>query len=192
MMMTGDWTVPELVKYLTSVQGMLTEEEIKRLAATPAFVAEEPKVDAKSWAHRIRYKAADLYEPVPIFKELGLPVLDWGEQVKWKPGNEEGASDRPGDDRILTSLPLAKFLHKLGLKRFPPTKVIVGLAASSDITVRAKALSYLLENFDRHYATNFNINQFADIAFVPTRQSGAAHLSKPKEVRVPKVTCITI
>jgi hypothetical protein len=77
---------------------------------------------------------------------------------------------------------LAKFLYKLGLKRYPPTKEIIQLAASSDPIIRSKALGYFFENFHRHYA-DFDIGQYADVPFIPTRQKGTPHLAKPKEVR---------
>jgi hypothetical protein len=32
----------------------------------------------------------DLYEPVDIFRELGLPVIDWGADNRWRPMSDEG------------------------------------------------------------------------------------------------------
>jgi hypothetical protein len=32
----------------------------------------------------------DLYEPVDVFRELGLPVIDWGADNRWRPSTDEG------------------------------------------------------------------------------------------------------
>lgn len=37
-----------------------------------------------------RYKAKDLYEPIDILRELGLPIIDWGANNHWRPDSKEG------------------------------------------------------------------------------------------------------
>ncbi|SRR6266404_346639 len=93
MIKTGDWTIFDLVKYLVSIQSTLTPQEFERLRHTSAFpkesVAKEPSMPAPG--HKVqRYKAMDLYEPIDTFRELGLPVIDWGVDIRWKPSSDEG------------------------------------------------------------------------------------------------------
>ena len=88
MIKTGDWTVAELVKYLVAVQSTLTPTEIDRLRATAAFTAEE--IGDSTDNKKMRYKASDLYEPLDVFRQLGLPVIDWGQHPKWRANSEEG------------------------------------------------------------------------------------------------------
>ena len=97
MIKSGDWSIADLVKYLVAVQSTLSEDEIKRLKLTSAFPKEGTSADAKSGLaagadgkRSERYRADQLYEPLDIFCKLGLPVIDWGTQNKWKPGSEEG------------------------------------------------------------------------------------------------------
>lgn len=87
MVKTGSWTVPDLIKYLVSVQSSLTSEELERLRQTRAFEAEgrHGKDDEKL----TRLKARELYAPQDDLRSLGLPILDWG-QTKWRPYSEEG------------------------------------------------------------------------------------------------------
>ncbi|KAI5995735.1 hypothetical protein EDC04DRAFT_2910213 [Pisolithus marmoratus] len=88
MIKTGDWTIPDLIGYLVSVKDDLSAEEISRLSATSAFTEEGGDIDAGT--KRTRRRACELYEPVDIFRQLKLPVLDWGEKPKWKGTSEEG------------------------------------------------------------------------------------------------------
>lgn len=105
MIKTGDWTIPQLVKYLAGVRDTLTTEELERLKATAAFTKEElPTTDAtsqgdsasvaasnaKSTPKRQRFKISDLYEPTDALRQLGLPILDWGDNPKWRGNSDEG------------------------------------------------------------------------------------------------------
>ena len=83
MIKTGDWTVADLIKYLVNVQTTLSAAEMEKLRATSAFIKEggEPKA---------RFRAVDLYEPQDTFRQLGLPIIDWGANAKWKGASEEG------------------------------------------------------------------------------------------------------
>jgi hypothetical protein len=94
MIHSGDWTAADLVKYLVAVRETLTTLEIDRLKQTATFMREESAensaVDTKDSAVPKRYMATELYEPVDTLRALGLPILSWGEQAKWRPNSEEG------------------------------------------------------------------------------------------------------
>jgi hypothetical protein len=95
MIKTGDWTTYDLVKYLVSIQSTLTSQEIERLRQTSAFPKEgvelEQLATGSSWTVQ-RHKAMDLYEPVDVFRELHLPIFDWGADNRWRPMSDEGKS----------------------------------------------------------------------------------------------------
>lgn len=90
MVKTGDWSISDLVGYLVQVRDTLTPEELARLASTAAFPKEDPPPAAGK--KKTRYSARELYEPADIFRQLQLPVLDWGEKSKWRNNSEEGKS----------------------------------------------------------------------------------------------------
>ena len=91
MIKTGDWSIADLTKYLVAVQATLTSEEIERLRLTAAFPKEQKSGQiAAETGKPNRYKASDLYEPLDTFRELGLPVIDWGTKFKWRNSSEEG------------------------------------------------------------------------------------------------------
>jgi hypothetical protein len=93
MITTGDWSIVDLLKYLVSVKDTLSSLEWERLEKTAAF-PKEGVISASTNAPGLdrpttRYVASNLYEPADALRELGLPILDWG-QAKWKGGSEEG------------------------------------------------------------------------------------------------------
>lgn len=88
MIKTGDWSIPDLIGYLVSVKDDLSEAEVSRLTLTNAFMKEGENEGPNK--KKTRYRASDLYEPVDTFRQLKLPVLDWGEKPKWKNTSEEG------------------------------------------------------------------------------------------------------
>ena len=77
----------------------------------------------------------------------------------------------------------AKFLFKLGLRRYPPLSDLIALAANSDEKIRTAALKYLVDNFPTRYANEYNPNAVAHIAFIPAIKDGKQVLTKPLEVR---------
>ena len=89
MIKTNELTIADLSKYLVSVKDSLTTEEMLRLKATAAFPMETTE-GANPDVKRTRYKAAQLYEPLDVFRSLGLPVIDWGRQTKWRSSSDEG------------------------------------------------------------------------------------------------------
>lgn len=93
MIKTGDWTIADLAKYLASIRSNLASEEMKRLENTPVFQKEGPLVDSEQSGQPVpmqRYKASQLYEPQDVFRDLGLPIIDWGSKTKWRSASEEG------------------------------------------------------------------------------------------------------
>ena len=104
MIKTGDWTIPDLVKYLVSVQSTLQTIEIERLRLTPAFPEEgtaeqfrNEKNEASTPKKVPKFRASELYEPLEVFRSLGLPIIDWrgkDGKNKWRTNSEEGKSNR--------------------------------------------------------------------------------------------------
>lgn len=91
MIKTGDWSIADLTKYLVAVQTTLAPEELERLRLTAAFPKEQSTNHPSTETGKIvRHKASDLYEPLDTFRELGLPVIDWGVRTKWRSSSEEG------------------------------------------------------------------------------------------------------
>jgi hypothetical protein len=93
MIKTGDWTTYDLVKYLVSIQSTLTPQEVERLRQTSAFSKEgagKEQLTTGPSRKVPRHKAMDLYEPVDIFRELRLPIIDWGGDGRWRPMSDEG------------------------------------------------------------------------------------------------------
>ena len=75
---------------------------------------------------------------------------------------------------------LAKFLFNLGLRRFPPAEVVLGIAAKGE-PQRTVALNYFLDNYIQKY-TDYTPDAHANIAFVPAIHKGEKKLAKPLEV----------
>ena len=75
----------------------------------------------------------------------------------------------------------ARMLFTLGLKRFPPVDVLLGIAAGRP-PMNQKALDYLLANLQTHYL-NFDPKVFEGVAFLPaTKPDGTQILAKPGQV----------
>ncbi|KIP09762.1 hypothetical protein PHLGIDRAFT_102310 [Phlebiopsis gigantea 11061_1 CR5-6] len=162
MIKTGDWSIVDLIKYLVAVQSTLSDDETTRLKMTAAFSAESTPSDGMKKPERFR--ADQLYEPLDTFRKLGLPILDWGTQTKWKPSSEE-----------------AKFLYKLGLRRFPPLDTILTLAAEANEDKRSQALKFFLDNHGTKYSS-YKSTDFSTLAFIPALRNNKPCLAKPSEV----------
>ncbi|KAL5520611.1 hypothetical protein ACEPAF_2612 [Sanghuangporus sanghuang] len=166
MVKTGDWTIADLIKYLVAVQSTLTQMEIERLRQTSAFNKEPPVDQLDGQTVRQKFKAGDLYEPLDIFRQLKLPVIDWGVQTKWRPYSDE-----------------AKFLFSLGLRRYPPLDVLLKLASDQDESLRSTALRYFLDNTSKY--DDYDPDKFNHLAFVPAlRPGGESTLGTPRQVFV--------
>ncbi|KAF9371790.1 hypothetical protein CPB97_001717, partial [Podila verticillata] len=160
----GSWDHMQLVKYLTSVRDTLSSGEIKRLKATSIFPREDlskpptpPPKDSESPTSSTppppvpvrRYAANTLYVPSGVLADLGLPVIEW--KGSWRATSNE-----------------AKLLLELGLLTHPSLDVILGLASlPTEKDIRAKALTYLLENFKTLYTLQYTPSK-VNVAFLPT------------------------
>lgn len=132
MIKTNEWTIADLTKYLVSVRSTLTPEEMHRLKATAAFPKE---IEADPSVKRTRYCANQLFEPSTTFRSLGLPVIDWGNQIKWRSSSEEGESLVCPLVYVDRHRSLAKFLFELGLQRFPSLDLLINLCADKNADV---------------------------------------------------------
>lgn len=92
MIKTNEWTINDLTRYLVSVKSSLKEEELRRLRLTAAFPKEGSEADKNETVKPRRLRADQLYEPLPAFRQLGLPIIDWGVQTKWRSNSDEGRS----------------------------------------------------------------------------------------------------
>ncbi len=87
----------QLAKYLASISNNLKDIEMKRLKVTPIW-PKENLVDSrpnKSESEETkpkpkiqRFTASDLYAPLALNREFGLPILDW--KGKWARNTQEG------------------------------------------------------------------------------------------------------
>ncbi|KAF8629109.1 hypothetical protein AX17_005695 [Amanita inopinata Kibby_2008] len=163
MVKTNEWTIADLTKYLVSIKETLTSEEMARLKATPAFSKEQID-DSNTKIHR--YQARQLYEPIDVFRQMKLPVIDWGKEKKWRSSTKE-----------------ANFLFELGLRRHPPLHDLVMQCAHEIPEIRRVSLKYLLDNLERLYS-DFSADDYEHVAFIPSLKDSAPCLGSPKNVFV--------
>ncbi|KAH9061937.1 hypothetical protein EDB87DRAFT_1674160 [Lactarius vividus] len=161
MIKTGEWTILKFVKYLVSIRSDLTLQGLEYLRNMTAFPKEDTNMEASApttsgGAQLRRFKAMDLYQPVDIFRKLGLPTIDWGVDNRWESSSAEGEN----------SLPLEELLN---------------IAASDNRTVGEKALTFFLDNLSLKYS-DYDPNNFRDIAFVPAVRGTEKVLAKPFEL----------
>jgi hypothetical protein len=90
MIKTNEWTISDLTSYLVSVKSSLKEEEMRRLRLTAAFPKAQSGAVSDVQLKPQRSKADQLYEPLPVFRQLELPIIDWGTQPKWRSNSDEG------------------------------------------------------------------------------------------------------
>ena len=89
MVKTGGWTIPDLVKYLA--KQAMPDEEMIRIFQTPAFPKQLYSDILSDQEPPQRFQASELYEPLDAFRELKLPVIDWG-TTRWRSSSEGGKS----------------------------------------------------------------------------------------------------
>ena len=185
----GSWSHVELVKYLTSVQGTLSQTEMNRLCETPIFTkeGEEPRIKTverktgqndeqgnpiiEKQQKKIyrRYKAKDLYTPTDTLRNLNLPLIDWKGTTRatsWRSTSEE-----------------ARFMTQLGLLSTPSLTSILTLASpatTEDKALQMRALHYFIDNHKQHYEDVYHPNQ-VDIAFLPCSSGGKPYYSIPRD-----------
>ncbi|ESK92923.1 hypothetical protein Moror_8996 [Moniliophthora roreri MCA 2997] len=158
MVKTKEWTTADLVKYLVSVQETLSSTEMKRLEETVAFTAEGDSTK--------RYSAKQLYVPDDTFRQMGLPVLEWG--IKWNGRSKE-----------------AEFLYRLKLQKQPNADVLIHLCSGDQENVRDLALTYLINNIPTIYNSNeFDPYKYHNVRFVPAQKNSVKCLCTPNEVYV--------
>jgi hypothetical protein len=90
MVKTNEWTVADLLGYLVSILSTLTPEEVSRLKVTAAFSKEGAVAPSRNEKPQ-RFQAKQLYEPNEVLRQMGLPIIDWGTQKKWRSSSKEGA-----------------------------------------------------------------------------------------------------
>lgn len=185
---TSNWTVPGLIGYLVSVRPTLQSSETKRLQSTPVF----PK-EVTTHGHRAedgasqkvqKFKVSDLYEPLEVFRELGLPIIDWQGKDgvhQWIPRSREGRLYKVWPLCMLTLLFPAKFLFSLGLRQYPSIGIILDIAAKGQSQGTA-ALNYFLNNYREKYHQVYTTKACKNIAFVPAIHKGKEELARPVDV----------
>ena len=89
MVETGNWSISDLIGYLVQVQNTLTPDEFSRLKSFKAFTVEGDMCEST------RYCVLDLYPPLDIFRQLQLPVIDWGEKSRWRNESDHGKQLTP-------------------------------------------------------------------------------------------------
>ena len=87
MVGAGNWSISDLIGYLVQVQNTLTPDEFSMLKSFKAFTAEGAQGDM---GVKPRYRALDLYPPLDIFRQLQLPVIDWGKNSRWRNESDHG------------------------------------------------------------------------------------------------------
>lgn len=108
MIETGGWTILDLINYLVSVQHTVQLIEIEKLWDNHVFPKEtttEPNWDEDGSQKKVpKLKASDLYEPLDMFRNIGLLIIDWrGEDGRreWKADSKEGKRDTVHPSSIL-------------------------------------------------------------------------------------------
>ncbi|KAJ6497900.1 hypothetical protein C8R45DRAFT_984590 [Mycena sanguinolenta] len=159
MIKTNEWSIFELTRYLVDTRSSLTPDEWGKLKMTAAF-SKESGADEKDHQKR---RAKELYEPIDSLRQLGLPVIDWG-QHKWKASSDQ-----------------AKLLFDLGLMRYPRLDMLISLCAGPNAQIRPVALKFLLDNLSSRYK-DYNPSDFYEIPYLPALQNGKPVIGAPKDV----------
>ncbi|KAG8927830.1 hypothetical protein FRC02_007723 [Tulasnella sp. 418] len=155
----GNWDTFKFVKYLVPNRPRIPSREFASLRRREIFPQEQIPSSGP-------YKTllSELYEPLDKFRELSLPLLDWGAH-EWDPQSKE-----------------ASILFELGLKRYPDLPTIVKLLEQSNETRRRLTLDFYLDKFDTLYASGYKADDMRHLAFIPAIDSnGTRFLSKPDE-----------
>ncbi|GES75149.1 hypothetical protein GLOIN_2v1834043 [Rhizophagus clarus] len=104
----GNWDHMQLLKYFASISSDLKKDEIRILKTKPIW-PKENLADSQPTSKIQRFITSDLHVPSPLYREFGLPIIDW--KGKWSSSTQEG-----------------KFLIELGLREHPTLKKILELA----------------------------------------------------------------
>ena len=85
MVVTGHCGTYDFICYLVQVQSTLTQDEHTTLKELEAFSKEGTE---RRVSEKLRYRALDLYPPLDTFRQLQLPIIDWGKG--WRDESDEG------------------------------------------------------------------------------------------------------
>jgi Protein of unknown function (DUF3684) len=155
----SQWKHVGLIQYLASVREDIPPADIQRLRDTP-ICPKEIHRDTRAFSEE-RYKVSSLYEPRPVLRELGLPILSWS--GPYRSGSSEG-----------------KLLVVLGLRTTPSVNELIEIMArsakTSDGVLRDKAMGYFIGN---HYINGYGAYDYSQVTlpFLPLQTS--AGLSAP-------------
>ncbi|KEQ79007.1 hypothetical protein M438DRAFT_360066 [Aureobasidium pullulans EXF-150] len=159
----GKWSHVDLIKYLVSVQTDIPSADYDKLRKTPICPA-EVQGDAKAIEGKL-FKVADLYEPLPVLRELGLPLLQW-----------------PGEFRKAS--PESKFLSVLGLKAYPGVQDLIPImtkaAAEGDSRLYEKTLQYYITNHYTNGYRTFPVERVT-VPFLPLQDGDLKKLATPTQ-----------
>lgn len=159
----GKWSHVDLIKYLVSVREDIPNDDIEKLRKTPICPA-DVQGDEKLGESKL-YKVSDLYEPLPVLRELGLPLLQW-----------------PGEFR--KGSPEAKFLTTLGLKAYPGVQDLIPImtkaAAEGDSRLYEKTLQYYITNHYTNGYRTFPVERVT-VPFLPLQDGDLERLATPTQ-----------
>lgn len=182
-----NWDHVQLVRYLVTVRGQLSDLEMSRLRNTPLLPREEVDerseagdAPAKFVASKRRYRAGELFAPIESFRKLKLDLLFWPH--RWFPDSDEGTvmvRIYRIADNTPSLLPSEQLLSTLGLQKvllLPHLLQLASTAATPEI--RTAALSHLIEHFAK-YASQYVAS--SSPAYLPSTV-GDDKLYKPTEI----------
>ncbi|CAG8483552.1 3154_t:CDS:10 [Funneliformis caledonium] len=148
----------QIAKYFGSSLSNLEESYLEELKAKEIWFANGTGNLPNNKAQR--FVASDLYIPLDLYREFGLPIINWT-------GNWDHNSDE------------AKFLIKLGLMEYPTlSKILVLCTPSSEREIRYKALEYFIKNFENKYFDEYQADEI-NISFLPCSEQD--RYAKPSE-----------
>lgn len=75
----------------------------------------------------------------------------------------------------------AKFLFRIGLRRFPPLEDLIKLCTCPDPGIRTIAFAHLVNHIPDPY-NDYNPTNFSKLAFVPAIRDGKECMGTPTEV----------
>ena len=155
----AQWRHMRLIQYLASVREDIPTADIQKLRDTP-ICPKEIHQDLSRYSAQ-RYKVSTLYEPKPVLRELGLPILSWSGPYR-------------------SGSPEAKLMVILGLKTTPSVPELIETMAraakNGDGVLRDKAMGYFIAN---HYTNNYGAYDYSQVTlpFLPLQSSDS--LSTP-------------
>ncbi|KAI0834563.1 hypothetical protein F5Y06DRAFT_278386 [Hypoxylon sp. FL0890] len=153
------WSHVELIKYLASVRQDIPSDDLKKLKESRICPAEAgpPGLESTIPSSQL-YKVSELYEPKGPLRPLGVKIIQWP-SVGLRPGSAEG-----------------KFLIDLGLRPHPSAPELVDMMASSDLTLRANAMSYFISYHHSNRYASFDIGSTSK-AFLPLQGNPKKYVS---------------